>query len=680
VIEARDLEARARMAIKQLSEEQIHTMSLEEKDRWWLENVYRGDMPQLTPRSAMTGMALGGILSLTNLYVGAKTGWTLGVGITSVILSFALFKVFAKAGLGKEMSLLENNAMQSIATSAGYMTSPLFSSLAAYAMVTGKIVPMHVAFVWVILLALLGVLFAFPMKKRFINDEQHPFPEGMAAGVVMDALHEADEKEGMFKAKLLVYGGLLSGLVELFRSDKIMRVVAGMKALPAYYDQKIYELGMKPSILGTQLKDLTIRFDTSIVFIATGGLMGIRTGVSLLLGGVLNYFLLAPFLIQKGIILPNAHGSIGFKEITLWALWGGVACMTTSSIYAFLAKPKMIIAAFAGMFSTKQKSRDILEHIELPTKLSVMGVPIIGAIVVAFGHYYFEIEWWLGIIAIPLVFVFSLIAANATAITSITPTGALGKLTQLTYGVLAPGKIVTNLMTASITAEVAGNASNLLMDIKPGYMLGGKPRHQAMGHVLGAFAGAAVAIPVWYFFLIDGDISRYGTEQLPVPGALIWKAVSEVLMKGLGFLHPTARWAVVVGAVIGLALEISKQVTKGKFPLSAVGLGLAFVLPFFNTWTMFLGSFAFWLIERQAKRYEATHAPKPRPEEIVLKPAPARRKPWFVLASENMETVCAGVIAGGAILGIGVTILELRIPDVAVLQSIGPVVTNLLAR
>src|SRR5271154_173417 len=110
------------MAIKQLTEEQIHSMSLEEKDRWWLENVYRGDMPQLTVRSAITGMMLGGMLSLTNLYVGARTGWTLGVGITSVILSFAIFKLFAKLRIGKEMTVLENNAMQSIATAAGYMT------------------------------------------------------------------------------------------------------------------------------------------------------------------------------------------------------------------------------------------------------------------------------------------------------------------------------------------------------------------------------------------------------------------------------------------------------------------------------------------------------------------------------------------------------------------------------
>ena len=63
---------RARMAIKQLTPEQVRTMSLEEKDNWWLENVYRGDMPQLTLRSALTGFCLGGLLSLTNLYIGAQ--------------------------------------------------------------------------------------------------------------------------------------------------------------------------------------------------------------------------------------------------------------------------------------------------------------------------------------------------------------------------------------------------------------------------------------------------------------------------------------------------------------------------------------------------------------------------------------------------------------------------------
>ena len=47
------------MALLHLTEEQIRTWTREQKDRWWFENVWRGDMPQLTLRSAITGFLLG---------------------------------------------------------------------------------------------------------------------------------------------------------------------------------------------------------------------------------------------------------------------------------------------------------------------------------------------------------------------------------------------------------------------------------------------------------------------------------------------------------------------------------------------------------------------------------------------------------------------------------------------
>ncbi|WP_437751629.1 OPT family oligopeptide transporter [Sorangium sp. So ce1389] len=680
------------MAIKQLTPEQVHTMSLEEKDTWWLKNVYRGDMPQLTLRSAITGMLLGAFLSLTNVYIGARTGWSLGVGITSVILAFGLFKVLSRLGLGRDMTVLENNAMQSIATSAGYINAPLFTSLAAYSMVTTTIIPMGRAMIWMFVLAILGVLFAFPMKKRFINDEQLPFPEGMAAGVVMDALHESDEKEGLFKAKLLLGGGLLSAALELLRDDKVMRALFALKNIPHYYDELLYNgrfadllkrWGLTPSLRGVPLNELTIRFDTSLIFVATGGLMGIRTGVSLLLGGILNYWVLAPLLIQHGIILPR-NGHYGFGQITIWALWGGVACMTTSSLYAFFSKPKVILDAFKGL-SRKGGSRDVLADIELPVKLSIIGVPIVGAVVVVLGELWFGISWWLGIIAVPLVFIFSLIAVNSTAITAITPTGALGKLTQLTYGVLAPKNITTNLMSAGITAEVASNTANLLMDIKPGYMLGGKPRHQALGHVLGTIAGLVLSVPVWYLVLIQGDIGRYGTEKLPVPSALTWKAVAEVLMKGLDFLHPTAKSAVLVGAIVGVVVEVTKQLTKNRFPLSAVALGLAFILNFTDIWSMFLGSFVFWLLDRRAVAWHRRREQEARmsatgPGGLVEAPPPAPvKRPWYALAAENTEAICAGVIAGGSLMGIGLSVLGvLVLPDVLEAASFGKALGQLL--
>ena len=97
------------MALKQLTEEQIQTWTRGQKDRWWFEHVYRGNLPQLTFRSAVTGFLLGGILSATALYIGGKTGITIGVGLTSVILAFAVYRPLGGMGLGLGFHLLEKN-------------------------------------------------------------------------------------------------------------------------------------------------------------------------------------------------------------------------------------------------------------------------------------------------------------------------------------------------------------------------------------------------------------------------------------------------------------------------------------------------------------------------------------------------------------------------------------------
>jgi uncharacterized oligopeptide transporter (OPT) family protein len=608
-----------------LSDEQIRTMSLEEKDRWWLDQVYKGDMPQLTIRAAATGMGLGLILSLTNLYIGIMTGWTLGVGVTSVILSFSLFKVLSRIGLGSEITMLENNAMQSVATSAGYMTAPLVSSVSAYMVVTGRVIPMHQTMLWIVVLAILGVLVAFPLKRRFINDEQLPFPEGRAAGIVMEDLHNSGDRQGLFKSKLLAASAGISALIEVV-SDKASMTCMGLRhlALPDNLDDYLYNFCV-PSILGTSLRNLTVSLETSVVMVAAGGLMGIKTGLSLLVGAVINYLVLAPILIKQGIIQGT-----GFKNITMWALWGGVAMMTSASLYAFLSNPRMILRSFRHILPSAVKKEDVLADIELPLWVFVVGIPIVGLVIILLGHAFFGIGYLTGLIAVPLAFVFTLIAVNATGLTSITPTGALGKLTQLTYSVLAPGNITTNIMTAGITGEVASNASNLLMDIKPGYMLGGKPRHQAVGHVLGIFAGAAVSVPVFYL-MFHGDISLLTSEQFPMPGTQVWVAVATVLTRGLESLHPTARWAIVAGAILGLILEVTNKKTQGRFPLCGTGVGLAFVIPFSTCLAMFLGALSFWLLKKTLKN----------PDGRIYR-----------IGVENQETVCAGAIAGGSIVGI----------------------------
>ena len=399
------------------------------------------------------------------------------------------------------------------------------------------------------------------------------------------------------------------------------------------------------------LQELSIRVDTEFPLMAAGGLMGVRTAFSLLLGAVINYFFLAPWMINAGDIAPrmaegvvvlNDYGdpAYGFGQITQWALWGGVAMMTTASLFSFFSKPGLLLKSFSGMFGKKDAAaeEDCVAHIELPMKVFVVGIPIIGALVVMMAHAFFDVSYWLGAIAIPLVFIFTLIGVNSTGLTAITPTGALGKLTQLTYSVLAPGNIKTNLMTAGITGEVAGHASNLLMDIKPGYMLGAKPRVQAIGHVIGIMAGALASVPVFYFVFMRGDIANISPgADYPMPAAAIWKAVAEALTQGLSHLPETARWAALYGAIAGIVMEVFKLTTRGRFPLSAVGMGLAFVISFNTCFAMAMGAFIFAFAAKLKKGWA---------------------NPGDPTTVKNQEPICAGVIAGGALTAIGMKIIE----------------------
>lgn len=635
------------MAIKQLTEDQIREWSVEQKDRWWLENVYRGNMPQLTFRAALTGFLLGGLLSATNLYIGAKTGWSLGVGITSVIMAFAFFKVLQQIGVS-EFTILENNAMQSIATSAGYMTAPLISSLTAYMIVNQTLLPWWQIISWNVVISILGVLFAFPMKRRFINDEQHPFPEGQAAGVVMDTLHSSDAAVGMFKAKVLGIAAGSAAFIKFLQSESLQqwlqnKVFGVAKEKFWHLHEDLFELfGVTdktvPRLRGIDVRQLTISPALDVAMIGAGGLMGIRAGSSLLLGAVLNYFVLAPWMIELGDIKPKADGvTFGMRQITLWALWPGVAAMVIASFTAFFSKPDVITSAFRGLIG-KKSGTDLLKDIEFPLWISVVGIPVMSLISAWMAHSFFGVPIWATLVGLPLTFVLSLVAANSTALTSTTPVGATSKITQLFYGLIRPGDIQSNLATAGITAEVVGNSSNLLMDIKPGYMLGAKPRQQAVGHIIGIVSGAIASTFLFFaLFMKNVDpnnpatIENLQSKDFPMPAVTIWKGVAEVLTKGLSQLPSSVVTAVIVASLAALILEVLRIVSKNRLPLSPIAIGLAFVIDFRSSLCMFAGAFLFWLLGVGRIKEEKAHG-----------------NLWV----ENHEPICAGVIAGASLMGI----------------------------
>jgi len=607
------------------TQEQDKGKTPEQIELEWYKTVYQGDtMPQLTLRAVVMGAILGGFMSLTNLYIGLKTGWALGVAITACILSFSLHKVLMivlPRLFRTEMSILENNCMQSTASSAGYSTGgTMVGGVAAYMLVTGKHMDPLTLTLWTVFLAALGVFMAIPMKRQMINVEKLKFPSGIAAAETLRSLHSKGT-EAAHKAWILAGGGVFGGVLAWLRDARLPSALS----VPT-------QLAFPGTLAGFPLAKWTISFDMSAIMVAAGAIMGWRVAWSMLLGGILNYAFLAPYIMQTTNAIDPQN--LGFREIVKWSTWGGAGMMVTAGLLMFFMQWKTILRAFSGLgaiFSKQERTaqQDELARIEVPGSWFVGGTALSGLGCMWVMHGSFGTGWLVGLLAVVLAFFLSIVACRTTGESDITPMGAMGRIAQLTFGVCAPANIVTNLMTASVTAGAASSAADLLTDLKSGYLLGANPRRQFLAQFFGIFAGTLVVVPAFYILVPDASV--LGSDKWPAPAALVWAAVANLLSSGFASLHPTAKIALFIGGVLGVLMTVLELVSPKikRFMPSPIGLGLAMVIPFWNSLSMFIGALIALLIERRSA----------------------------ALADKAVIPFASGVIAGESILGIIIALL-----------------------
>ncbi len=575
--------------------------SADEIEREWYETVYRGTgdrLPQLTVRAVTMGALLGGVMALTNLYVALKIGWTSGVAITACILSYSIWRglrVLMPGVVRSDFSILENNCMQSTANAAGFSVGgTMASAIAAMLMITGQQMGFWTLFGWNVFLAVIGVAMAVPMKRQMINIEQLKFPSGTAAAETLRSLHSRGGA-AVLKARALGLAGLLGAAVAWLRDATFAFMPWNLPAAFPFGNL---------NVSGIPLAGLSLRWDMGLITLGAGALIGFRVGWSLLLGALANYLVLAPMMARTGIITAaDPARGIGFGDITRWSLWTGVPIMVVSSLVTLAFAWRTIGRAFSGLAPRHRTAhQDLLAAIEVPTSW-FLGLFLFGLVgVVAMQRLIWHIPVALGVVAVLLTFVLSAVACRATGETDTTPTGALGKVTQLTYGVLAPQNMTANLMTASVTANASGCAADLLTDLKSGYLLGANARQQFLAQLAGIVPGALVVGLAWA--LLVPNASVLGGEHFPASMAVVWKGVAELLSQGLASLHPTARMGALAGAALGLALPLLERAlprAKAWIP-SPMGLGLAFVMPGFISISMFAGALLAFVLEKVRRR------------------------------------------------------------------------------
>lgn len=542
---------------------------------------------QLTVRACLAGMLLGGLMSLSNLYVALKTGWSIGVSITAGILAFAIFSVLLKLRVVRSaFGMLENNAMQSVASAAGYMTGGgTVAAIPALMMITGQPMAGWPMFFWISSIAMLGVVMAIPMKMQMINVEQLRFPTGIAAAETLKALHGEEGSEGAEKARLLGWGGLAGAAVAFLRD-------ARASWMPWNLPEKIKIPFL--TLAGRPLTDYTLSFEGSLIMLGAGAIMGFRAAWSMLLGAVVNFGIIAPMLYARGIIDPK----LGYKNIVAWSVWFGSAMILTSGLLAFAFEWRTVARAFKSVTGAFDAADGEASR-EVPMLWFFLGLAALTPVVVFLEWFLFGIKIWMGLLSVVMSFFIAIVACRATGETDTTPTGALGKITQITFGALDPGNMTTNLMTANVTGGVGLHAADLLTDLKSGWLLGADARQQFWAQFFGVLAGSVFVVPAYRLLIPTADL--LGTDKWPAPGAQTWKGVAVLLAQGFHTLHPTAQAALGVGAVLGVALVlVEKAFPKHRWLIpSPTGLGLAFTTPAFNTISMFLGALIALTLERK---------------------------------------------------------------------------------
>src|SRR3954469_18019329 len=283
--------------------------------------------PELTLRAVGSGLLVGALLCVANLYMGLKTGIWDGGHVTASILAFAL--------VSGRLSRLENNTAQTVATAVAAVPAAagLLGSVPALELL-GRAVPGWGIALWGFALAILGILLGAALRRRLLEEEKLPFPTSVATAEVIEVLHR-DAGAAREQTRPLLLGGAVGAALGWFR-DGWPPLLPGTLPCPG-------------TLSGIPTTTLGIGLSTSPLLYGVGMVVGRQIALSMLLGSALAWGVLAPWLVRGPLHLAESQG-----ELSGWLSWPGTALLVGAALVALLQQ----WGAFAGALRDLRAATD----------------------------------------------------------------------------------------------------------------------------------------------------------------------------------------------------------------------------------------------------------------------------------------------------------------------------------
>lgn len=580
---------------------------------------------EITPWSVLWGVLMAVVFSAASAYLGLKVGQVFEAAIPISIIAVGLAAATKRKG-----AIGENVIIQCIGETSGAIVAGAIFTLPAIYILSAKYPGMGASF-WQIFTASLlggamGLVFLIPFRRYFVKEQhgRYPFPEATATTQVL-----VNGAEGGGAAKKLAVAGLIGGVYDF--------AVATFGLWSEQFTSRALWLG---ETLADKAK-LVFKINTSAAVVGLGYIIGLRYSLIIFLGSAAVWWVIVPLmslvwgdtvLNQWDAGITESVGQMSPEMIfTHYGKSIGIGAIAMAGVVG-IVRSWGVIRDAVGLASRELRGKGaaVTEIVRTDEDVSwrVLIIATVAIVAAIAAFLFFGVmggDWLLTIVALLLVvvtaFLFTTVAANATAIVGTNPVSGMTLMTLIlasvvmaAMGLSGTGGMVAALLMGSVSCTALSMAGCFVTDLKIGYWIGNTPRKQEQWKLVGTIVSAATVAAV---MMLLNETYGFASGQLAAPQANAMAAVIEPLMNGGG-----APWTLyAIGAVVALVL------TWAKVPALAFALGMFIPLEL-NTPLVVGGAISWWVTSRS-------------------KDAARNRE-----RGERGTLLASGFIAGGALMGV----------------------------
>jgi putative OPT family oligopeptide transporter len=522
--------------------------------------VRNGPYPELTTTAILVGYFLGAVIAVSIGYAALILGFSIEGSELAAILGFAILR-----GILRRNSIIENNIVQTIASGVNGASSGMMFSVPAI-FILGYGMDFHPVLMTfgAIAGAFMGIGFIIPLRKQMIDYERLTYPGGVAVATILKS-----PGAGIQKALFLLVAAATSGLLHFISQTTGVEYWNLGAALnwPEYMNGIWY---------------------LSLLSVGVGYIAG-KGGVAFIIGGYVCYWILAPLLSQFNLFPTDLETGASIQDPDQLRLLlyrpVGIGMLIGGAVAGVVVAFPMILSAVRSMQSAA-KSNAAMSRDEMPIKLlyfAIGGATILLAVMAILSTEKMGIGRGLlmALVGTLWIWIAGVILSEAIGRTNWSPLSGMTLIAVTLLIIISSGlgdtkaAVVSAIMVGAAACVAMSQATDLMLDLKTGYLVGATPRQQQLGQFLGAWLGP---ILIMGLIFVLHEAYGLGSDKLPAPQG---QALASMVTGIIGGDVPTEKY--IAGAGLGALLSLAS-------PGLGITVGLGFYLPFSIVLTYSIGT------------------------------------------------------------------------------------------